>query len=245
MPYCRLKTAFLTRIFKLKCVFPKNSAENHIFVTLLIFLAFFFTQVKQFQEWYDITKMKGKPTKKRMCLISSAAFLFLAASGCMTVSDLERMTSEDATGTDTQVSVNDEQNSELQTISLECRGPAITTVYTAEDDRIVKIVQDIFMSDEEVSLQKGHDRGEAAKAIQKSAEKLHKSLNGIQVKVKDTGKGFNVITSYDLNIASLKDLTEEGLLQGSDEQDQYVSFSKTRSRLNDRACPEGLRIGKE
>lgn len=181
--------------------------------------------------------------KKRMCLIFPAMFLFLTASGCMTVSDLERMTSEKAA--EPEMSSDDEQNSQTQAITLECRGPAITTVYTAEDDRIVKIVQDIFMSDEEVGVQKGHDRKEAAEAIQKSAQGLHKSLNGIQVEVKDTGEGFNVITSYDLNKASLKDLTEEGLLQGSDEEDQFVSFSKTRSRLNDRACPEGLRIGKE
>jgi len=74
---------------------------------------------------------------------------------------------------------------------------------------------------------------------------MHSSLDGIDISIKDTEKAFEVTTVYDLEKADLKQLEKEGLLQGGDETSSFVSFQKTRDRLNDKACPLGLSLSRE
>lgn len=140
---------------------------------------------------------------------------------------------------------NSDSSSEELLLSLECLGRQSSTTYQARGDKIIKIIQNVFMSDDSIGVKSGTDRKKAVEALRRSAENLHSSLKGIKVRITDKDNGFDVSTEYDLEKADLKQLEEEGLLQGGDETSSYVSFQKTRDRLNDKACPEGVSLSRE
>ncbi len=173
---------------------------------------------------------KTKGRKLPLLLIA-----LLGTAGCARVNMDQDQPSEDQPASE----------QELQNLSLECVARDLSTTYKARGDRILKIIQNVHMTDAEIGLKSGADRKKAAEALKDSAEKLHKALTGIHISVKDTNDGFDVITEYDLETADLKQLEEDGLLQGGSEKSTYVSFQRTRDRLNDKACPGGLRISKE
>ncbi|WP_289220510.1 DUF1307 domain-containing protein [Ileibacterium valens] len=156
-------------------------------------------------------------------------------SGCMRVNMSE---------SDSQNTGANEEQSEIR-LSLVCNGPGVNTTYEATGDKIVRIIQTITISDSEIGVAENTDRKKAEEALEKSAKSMHSSLDGIDISIKDTEKAFEVTTVYDLEKADLKQLEKEGLLQGGDETSSFVSFQKTRDRLNDKACPLGLSLSRE
>lgn len=128
---------------------------------------------------------------------------------------------------------------------LTCKQKQGSTIYRAAGDEVTEVEQTIVVKDSEVGLKENADRKKAAEALKKTSEDLYDDLKGIEVEVTDQKDGFEIRTTYDLKTASIDSLVQAGILHSGEKDSRYVSFTKTKSGLNDLACPEGLSLKKE